>query len=84
MSIRSCEPDLVEIVAGWLATTPRDHPYRIGVAGQSPDEARRRFEAAIEAWGELHARGTEEPREIREGSASLAVKTATAAIAQVR
>jgi hypothetical protein len=67
MTIRQCEPDLVEIVAGWLATTPRDHPYRIGVVGQSPDEARRRFEAAVAAWGELHARGTGEAQTRNEG-----------------
>jgi hypothetical protein len=39
-----------------MAITPSDHPYRIGVVGADPDEARRRFTAAFAAWEELRAR----------------------------
>ena len=56
MPIGPCEPDCVEAAGGWLATTPRDHPYRIGVMGETKDEARRRFVAAFAAWEELHDR----------------------------
>ncbi len=56
MAIRPCEPNIVEAVVGWLATTPRDHPYHIGVVGDSPEEAQRRFAAAFAAWQELHER----------------------------
>ena len=54
VTFRDCEPDVREIVGGWLATTPTEHAYRIGVVGQSPDEARRRFGFAWEAWKDLH------------------------------
>lgn len=60
MSIRPCEPDINQAASGWLATTPADHPYRIGVVGQDPDEARRRFVAAFAAWEELHDRAEEQ------------------------
>jgi hypothetical protein len=56
MGIRPCEPDLREAVSGWLATTPPDHPYRIGVIGVTEQEAQRRFAAAFAAWVELHDR----------------------------
>ena len=59
-SIRPCEPDIQEAAVGWLATTPRDHPYRIGVVGESRDEAYRRFVAAFAAWEELHERAQAE------------------------
>lgn len=58
-TIRPCEPDVCEAAVGWLAVTPRDHPYRIGVIGASEDEARRRFVAAFAAWQELHDRAEE-------------------------
>lgn len=56
MPIRPCEPDYVQAAGGWLATTPRDHPYRIGVIGETREEAERRFVAAFAAWEELHGR----------------------------
>lgn len=56
MRIRPCEPETREAAAGWLATTPRDHPYRIGVTGETREEATRRFAAAFAAWQELHER----------------------------
>lgn len=56
MEFPSCEPDVREVVAGWLATTPKDHPYRIGVLGTDEAQARRRFVDALEGWKELHNR----------------------------
>lgn len=56
MAIRPCEPDVREAHVGWLATTPRDHPYRIGVVGETREEAQRRFVAAFAAWEELQER----------------------------
>lgn len=60
MSLRLCEPDVRRAANGWLATTPLDHPYRIGVVGRDEDEARRRFAAAFAAWEELHDRAEAE------------------------
>jgi hypothetical protein len=57
MSLRPCEPNLRRTPSGWLATTPRDHPYRIGVTGSTKDDALRRFVAEFAAWEELHDRG---------------------------
>jgi hypothetical protein len=56
MAIRPCEPRVRESRSGWLATTPRDHPYRIGVVGSTEEEARRRFEIEFAAWEDLHDR----------------------------
>jgi hypothetical protein len=47
---------MLEVPSGWLAITPRDHPYRIGVIGDTQEHARRRFVAAFAAWEELHDR----------------------------
>ena len=58
--IRPCEPEVKESAIGWLAVTPRDHPYRIGVVGASEEEARRRFDSAFLAWDELHERALAE------------------------
>jgi hypothetical protein len=54
--MRPCEPDIKETVTGWLAVTPPDYPYRIGVVGNTVEEAQRRFVAALAAWEELHQR----------------------------
>jgi len=56
MGPRPCEPDIRATPFGYLAATPRDHPYRVGVVGEDRDEARRRFGYAMEAWNELHER----------------------------
>lgn len=50
------EPVVALGACGWMATTPRDHPYRVGVVGDSEDQARRRFADAMFAWRELHER----------------------------
>jgi hypothetical protein len=60
MPLSPCEPDLNESSVGWLASSPPDYPYRIGVVGRGPDDAKRRFQDAVAAWGELHDRGTNE------------------------
>lgn len=56
MPLRPCEPDLRDTPSGWLASSPPDYPYRIGVVGQTEEEARRRFVVALAAWSELHER----------------------------
>lgn len=58
--MRSCEPAIRESALGWLAVSPLDYPYRIGVVGEDREEARRRFAAALAAWEELHERATQE------------------------
>jgi hypothetical protein len=58
MTIQPCEPDLQSIQGGVLALTPPEHPYRVGVLGETPAAARDRFAAAMAAWEELHARRT--------------------------
>lgn len=60
MPLRICEPTVCRAAIGWLATTPPDHPYRIGVVGQDELDARRRFAAAFAAWEELHDRAEAE------------------------
>ena len=62
MSMRPCEPDITQARAGVQATAPPDYPYRIGVVGHDEAEARRRFSAALAAWGVLHDRIEEERR----------------------
>lgn len=57
--MRTCEPRLLESPLGWLAVSPADYPYRIGVVADDPAEARRRFAAALEAWAELHERASD-------------------------
>ncbi len=50
----TCKPDLIKAEVGWLATTPTDHPYRVGVVGATEAEVRTRFRSAMAAWEELH------------------------------
>ena len=63
---RSCEPDMIPFRRGWLARTPRDHPYRVAVEGSSEEDARRRFHAAMAAWKELHELAEYEAQRIQE------------------
>jgi predicted RNase H-like HicB family nuclease len=51
-----CEPEIRETPAGWMAYSPPDFPYRIGVVGETREEARGRFTDALEAWRELEER----------------------------
>lgn len=39
---------------GWLATTPPEHPMRIGVLGKDESDARRLFNEELRAWAALH------------------------------
>lgn len=49
------EPKIVMSVHGkWLATTPITSQLRIGVIGVTEDDARRKFEASLERWKEIH------------------------------
>jgi hypothetical protein len=56
VAIELCDPVLVRVPQGWMATTPHDHAYRIGTVGRDQQEARARFEAALLAWSELDDR----------------------------
>lgn len=40
---------------GWLAVTPDDAPFRIGVTAETEGEARSRFSATVTAWLETLA-----------------------------
>lgn len=51
-----CKPEIIRVPRGWLACTPAGHSYRIGVPGETPEEAASKFEGAVTAWEELHAR----------------------------
>ena len=50
------EPLVTEVRTGWLACTPPDHAYRVGVIGSSREDAVRNFEVAMNAWAQLHSR----------------------------
>jgi predicted RNase H-like HicB family nuclease len=55
-----CEPELKPAVGGqWLATSPPDYLYCIGVVGETQEEARQRFTTALAAWEELHTRASQ-------------------------
>lgn len=54
--LRPCEPNILAVPAGFLATTPPDYPYQFAVPGGDEEQARRRFAAAFAAWEELHDR----------------------------
>jgi hypothetical protein len=60
MALRPCEPNVRQGASGWLASSPSDYPIRIGVVGDTRDEAERRFGAAFAAWEELHERAQAE------------------------
>ena len=55
-----CEPVIKEGPIGWLAVTPHDYPYRIGVVGNSVEEAKNLFDVELAAWEELHERAIQE------------------------
>jgi hypothetical protein len=54
--IPACDPVVRESAVGWLATTPTEHPYRIGVVGRDEDDAREQFGIAFAGWEVLHER----------------------------
>jgi len=54
-----CEPRVTPYGGSadqWLAVTPSGYPYRIGVVGKTPDQAREALHAALAAWEELNRR----------------------------
>jgi hypothetical protein len=57
-----CEPRVNQCRAGWLASSPTSHPFRIGVVGDDREDAVRKFEAALAAWNELSQRAAQESR----------------------
>lgn len=61
---RDAEPRLMRCRRGWLALTPKDHPYRVGVIGADEAEARRRFTVALESWKDLHERAQQESKPV--------------------
>ena len=62
MNLELCKPVMRSISAGWLAASPPEYPYRIGVTGSSQEEALRLFAEAVTAWRELHSRPLAERR----------------------
>ena len=54
MSVRRIRPCLVERqCGGWLALSPPDAILRIGVVGDTEQEAREKFIAALMSWEEI-------------------------------
>ncbi len=49
-----CTPQVVSTPGGWLASSPSDFPYRIGVVAPSSREATDRFAEALDRWHRLH------------------------------
>lgn len=41
---------------GWIAHTPPEHPYRVGVQGGTAEEARELFFKEMAEWAELDRR----------------------------
>lgn len=54
--VQRCEPELSQIVGGWLAKTPPNHMLSIAVVGATPDEARGLFTVALDTWEDLLGR----------------------------
>lgn len=44
---------LRRLSGGWLAISEPDSPLRIGVAGDTEEEARTKFDRAVTAWQRL-------------------------------
>lgn len=69
--LKDVQPVVTRTRRGWIATTPRDHSYRIGVTAASEDEARRCFARALDGWRALHKRAlVVEAETVRTGSNS--------------
>jgi hypothetical protein len=56
----TCEPEIRQSVAGWLATTPASHAFRIGVLGDTREQAESRFRDALTRWEVLYERAQAE------------------------
>lgn len=47
------DPVVRPVRSGWLATTPPDHPLRVGVVGADESEARILFSEELREWAAL-------------------------------
>jgi hypothetical protein len=54
-----CAPVTRRVRIGWLAITPKNHPFRVAVTADTEEEAERRFSAEMAAWKALHERAVE-------------------------
>ncbi len=60
-TITGMEPHLIERrCGGWLAVTDDDSPVRVGVVGDTEDEARERFRDALARWRAAYERPIDE------------------------
>jgi hypothetical protein len=60
-TITELEPRLIERRSGgWLAVTDDDSPVRVGVVGDTEDEARERFREALVRWRAAYERPVDE------------------------
>lgn len=61
MTVTHCEPQIRQTLGGrWQASTPPTHRFRIGVVGDTRDEAEERFRRELAAWEELDERAQAE------------------------
>lgn len=56
--VRDTLPEIRPVVirrecGGWLATTPKWAPFKLGVTGYSEPDARQAFDLAAKRWAEL-------------------------------
>lgn len=51
--IMALRPEIHQTHNGWLAVTEAGSPLRVGVMGNSEDDARTKFQAALGAWADL-------------------------------
>ena len=58
--ILAVEPVIVHARTGVLAVAEPGSPIRVGVLGDSEEDARRRFAEELEAWAELAERPQEQ------------------------
>ncbi len=55
--ILAIQPQVQRARVGWLAVSEPGSLICIGTVGDTEDEARRRFQEALQAWQRLHDRG---------------------------
>lgn len=51
--IMALTPEIRQTHNGWLAVTRAGSPLRVGVFGETEDDARTKFQAALGAWADL-------------------------------
>ncbi len=52
--ILAIRPEVMRTRSGWLAVSEAGSLICIGTVGDTEDEARRRFQEALQAWQRLH------------------------------